>query len=192
VDVPQEVVRLFAQVREALARATAALLGDDVKLAHQVVAGDDAIDTESEDAEQRLWERLEGASVSEVRQLVTLLLLVSELERSADLAAHIAERAAAGLGRVMSPVCRGIVQRMFEVATDMWATATEMLGKPPAAIDLHETDVELDILRDRLMNEAARGEMEPGVASQVALLARFYERIGDHAVNISRRLAGAA
>jgi len=189
VDAPVEVVSLLAQLREQLARGTWALLNDDVELAHQVVAGDDAIDVGCADAEARLWDELEAASGADSRQLVSLLFLVSELERSADLAAHIAERAAAGLGRAMSPVSRGIVQRMFEVATDMWASAGEMLDASPVVEDLHETDEELDILRDRLMTEAAAGEMEPGVVSQVTLLARFYERLGDHAVNISRRLA---
>jgi phosphate uptake regulator len=31
--------------------------------------------------------------------------------------------------------------------------------------------------------------MRAPVVAQVALLARFYERIGDHAVNLSRRIA---
>lgn len=187
-DAPAEVMNLFAMVREQLARGTWALLNDDVELANKVVAGDDAIDEGCAAAERRIWDELEVAGGVN-RTLVSLLFLVSELERSADLATHIAERAVAGLGRDMSPVSRGIVQRMFEVATDMWGRAAEMLGGSPVVEDLHETDEELDILRDRLMNEVTIGQMEPRIVSQVTLLARFYERLGDHAVNISRRLA---
>jgi phosphate transport system protein len=189
VDAPSEVVRLFALVREALARATWSLLNDDVDLAQQVVVGDDAVDVEAGAAESRLWEELRTKSAAETRRVVTLLLLVSELERSADLAAHVAERAVDGLGRQMGPVGRGIVQRMFEVASDMWASAAELLADASRPADLHETDEELDILRDRLMKEAATGGTEPSLAGQMTLLARFYERLGDHAVNISRRLA---
>ncbi len=188
-DAPSEVVRLFALVREALARATWSLLNDDVDLAQQVVVGDDAVDVEAGAAESRLWEELRTKSAAETRRVVTLLLLVSELERSADLAAHVAERAVDGLGRQMGPVGRGIVQRMFEVASDMWASAAELLADASRPADLHETDEELDILRDRLMKEAATGGTEPSLAGQMTLLARFYERLGDHAVNISRRLA---
>lgn len=188
-EAPAEIVSLVALVREQLARGTWALLNTDVVLADQVVAGDDAIDEGCAAAERQIWDQLEGAGGADTRTLVILLFLVSERERSADLAAHIAERAAAGLGRHMSPVSRGIVQRMFEVATEMWASAADMLGGSPVVEDLHETDEELDILRDRLMHEVAAGQMEPGVVSQVTLLARFYERLGDHAVNISRRLA---
>jgi phosphate uptake regulator len=33
----------------------------------------------------------------------------------------------------------------------------------------------------------AREEMPATIAAQVTLLARFYERLGDHAVNLARR-----
>jgi phosphate transport system protein len=184
-------VRLFAQVREALARATWALLNDDVVLGQEVVDGDDATDLDCHSAESFLWDQV-GATTDlvEIRRLVTFIVLASELERSADLAVHIARRAVQGVGRGMSPTSRGIVQRMFEVASEMWANAAGMLDHPHA-LDLAETDEELDILRDRLMHEVARGDLEPGLASQVTLLARFYERLGDHAVNIGRRLTEA-
>ena len=89
----------------------------------------------------------------------------------------------------MTPVSRGIVQRMSEVAIDMWRGASDVFasGRPGPA-DLDETDEELDILHERLTTEVARGSMQPPVAAQVTLLARFYERLGDHAVNLSRRL----
>ena len=46
-------------------------------------------------------------------------------------------------------------------------------------------DVEIDILRDRLTGEVAAETMPTAVAAQVTLLARFYERLGDHAVNLA-------
>ncbi len=54
---------------------------------------------------------------------------------------------------------------------------------------LAEDDKEIDILRQRLMDEIAAEAMPTPVASQVTLLARFYERLGDHAVNLARRIA---
>lgn len=38
------------------------------------------------------------------------------------------------------------------------------------------------------MGEIASGAMPTRVAAQVTLLARFYERLGDHAVNLARRI----
>ena len=54
---------------------------------------------------------------------------------------------------------------------------------------LDEEDEEIDILHERLTGEVARGSMPTAVAAQVTLLARFYERLGDHAVNIANRIA---
>jgi phosphate uptake regulator len=39
-----------------------------------------------------------------------------------------------------------------------------------------------------LTGEISSGGMPASVGAQVTLLARFYERIGDHAVNLARRV----
>src|SRR5579875_1190378 len=191
-DAEQEVLRLFAQVTEALARATWALLSADADLGRSVVDADRQIDSQVGAAEAALWRELDariGAS-AEARRLVRLLVALSELERSADLAEHIAQRAVFGLGGEMTPVSRGIVQRMSEVAIDMWRGAAEVYASgTPGSVDLDETDEELDILHERLTAEVATGSMQPSVAAQVTLIARFYERLGDHAVNLGRRLS---
>lgn len=190
-DARQQVLRLFTRVTEALARATWALLNADVDLGRSVVEADQEIDGEVRSIEGTLWTELDtliGASEN-LRGMVGLLFALSELERSADLAEHIAQRAVFGLGGEMTPVSRGIVQRMSEVAIDMWRATTESYASGgPGDVDLEETDEELDILHDRLTAEVATGSMPPPVAAQVTLLARFYERLGDHAVNLSRRL----
>jgi len=118
------------------------------------------------------------------------LLILPELERSADLAEHIAQRAANNLGTAMSPTSRGIVQRMSDVALAMWTVVSDSYRDGISrAKELTEADDEIDALRDRLINEVAKNTMTIETASQVALLARFYERLGDHAVNLARRIA---
>lgn len=191
-ETEQQVQRLFAQVTEALARATWALLNADATLGRAVVDGDREIDERVASVEESLWQELGalGEQVHEIRRLVGALLVLPELERSADLAEHIAQRAVFGLGGEMTPVSRGIVQRMSEVAIDMWRAAADAHANGESqGLELHETDEELDILHGRLTAEVSGGSMQPPVAAQVTLLARFYERIGDHAVNLSRRVA---
>ena len=58
----------------------------------------------------------------------------------------------------------------------------------PRASALTEDDEEIDILHDRLTGEIAAGTMPSAVGAQVTLVARFYERLGDHAVNLARRI----
>jgi phosphate transport system protein len=186
-----DVSRLFALVSEALAAATDALLAAEPAQGSRVVAGDEAIDELSGRLSERIWEdfdRLVPAS-DELRRLVGLLLIVPELERSADLAEHIAQRAVTGLGPDMSAVSRGIVQRMSDVALEMWREAAESYThRIPAGTHLDQADEELDILRDRLTKEVASAAMPHSVAAQVTLIGRFYERLGDHAVNLAKRI----
>jgi phosphate transport system protein len=190
--VESNVLNLFASVREALARATYALLNGDMELGQAVVDGDQQIDELTADLELAIWSRIDAEELDrdELRHLVALLLILPELERSADLAEHIAQRALGSVGAEMSPVARGIVQRMSEVAADMWqSTAAAYVERPGGSLELQEEDEELDILHDRLSAEIANGDMSTSVAAQVTLISRFYERIGDHAVNLSRRIA---
>jgi phosphate transport system protein len=187
-----QVRQLFAEVREALARATFALLHADLELAQRVVDGDQEIDDRTSELELMVWSQIdtEDPDRERVRQLIGVLLILPELERSADLAEHIAQRALTNTGLEMTPVVRGIVQRMSEVAAEMWqAIGVAYIEKNAASLELDEEDEELDILHERLTTEIAKGDMSTTVAAQLTLISRFYERIGDHAVNLSRRIA---
>ena len=190
-DVEKQVAQVFSLVCEALALATDSLLGGEPREASRIVAADESVDELTGQLSEAIWDRLERfvPANSEARRLVGLLLVLPELERSADLAEHIAQRAVGNLGASMSPVSRGIVQRMSEVALEMWraATAGYISGKVSAA-ELDQTDEELDILSQRLSSEVGTAAMPAQVAAQVTLLGRFYERLGDHAVNLARRI----
>jgi phosphate transport system protein len=89
----------------------------------------------------------------------------------------------------MTAVSRGIVQRMSDLALEMWHEAANSYTRRTAAGTLlDEADEELDILRDRLTKEVATAAMPASVAAQVTLIGRFYERLGDHAVNLAKRI----
>ena len=138
-----------------------------------------------------IWQELQERPVQgdDLRYLVGLLLIIPELERSADLAEHVAQRAVENLGAAMTPRSRGIVQLMTEVANEMWQEAADAFGGRIRVADrLAKADEEMDILHDRLTREVGEEEMPASVAAQVTLLARFYERLGDHAVNLARRI----
>jgi phosphate transport system protein len=183
--------QLFELVSGALATATEALLGNDVAAGLRVVEGDQSVDDLISEVELLVWSQVGDETDSRVamRHLVGLLLILPELERSGDLAEHIAQRAVTGLGVEMSPLSRGIVQRMAEVALEMWSEAAAAYADRVAdPADLAETDEEIDILHERLTREIAAGSMPTAVGAQVTLLARFYERLGDHAVDLARRV----
>ena len=193
--IDQQINHIFALVAEALAAATDALLGGNIAGGQAVVDRDQAIDEMTADVVRQVWVRLDSGSTSreELHHLVGLLLILPELERSADLAEHIAQRAVNNLGAEMSPTSRGIVQRMTEVALDMWRTAADAYAERSAqGVALDEDDEEMDLLHERLTREIAAEEMPTPVATQLTLVARFYERLGDHAVNLAHRIGAFA
>src|SRR5665213_2007045 len=189
--IDHKVIQLFALVSEALAKATHALLNDEPLLGQSVIDGDQAVDALTAEVELLIWDELQERPVQgdELRYLVGLLLIIPELERSADLAEHVAQRAVDHLGTYMSPRSRGIVQLMTEVANEMWQEAADAFGERNRIGErLEKADEEMDTLHVDLTREVAAEEMPVTIAAQVTLLARFYERLGDHAVNLARRI----
>ena len=190
-----QIVQIFALVGESMAGATHALLSGDRELAKSVVEKDMAIDNLVNSivvtAEAQLLEN-DALNIADRRRLLTLLRILPEVERSGDLAEHIARRAARGLGSEMSPRSRGLVERMGEVASTIWREATDVIidGKLEQAGAIEEIDDELDDLHVSLTAELTSGSMTLPVAVELALLARFYERFGDHCVNLARRQVG--
>jgi phosphate transport system protein len=194
-DLRPQVVQIFALVGEAIAGATHALLAGDRELAKRVVEKDIVIDELVNAAvDTTETQLLENPSLTseDRRQLLTLLRILPEVERNGDLAEHIARRAARGLGNEMSPRSRGLIERMGEVASMIWREATDVIidGKTEAVGAIEDIDDELDDLHVSLTAELTSGSMTLPVAVELALLARFYERFGDHCVNLARRQVG--
>ena len=132
-----------------------------------------------------------GRSAEERRELIALGRILPEIERNGDLAEHIARRAARGLGQEISARARGLVERMGEVAASIWSMTAEVSTSRSAAdaSAVEDLDDELDDLHVTLIAEVSSGSMSLPVAIELAMVARFYERFGDHAVNLARRMA---
>jgi phosphate transport system protein len=193
--IDQKVVRLFALVSEAVAAANEALLGDDTEALAVVRAGEATIDAlmlELETDIERLL-LLQAPVAGELRYALALIRIVPELERSGDLAEHIAKRAGTGLVAQLTPAARGMVERMGTVAAEIWRAAGDAFADRDrtAGDALEEADDELDDLHTALTTELLSGGLPPALAADATLVARFYERLGDHAVHIAVRVARA-
>jgi phosphate transport system protein len=191
-EVDRRVIHLFARVSDAIAGATDALLSGDRERAKTLVRGDAEIDSLYRQIDTLVLDHLRVAAGQPeiVEYCVSVLRLLPELERSGDLAAHIARRATRGVAAETSPRARGLIERMGEVATSMWAMAADAYGdrSPSIALRLDEFDDEMDELHLTLIAELASGEMALPIVIELTLVARFYERLGDHAVNVTRRV----
>jgi phosphate transport system protein len=194
-----KVIELFAMVAEDLPEATRALLNGDREVVRvlrergQVI---DALYPEIEDLVNREI-LLQAPVASDLRFLLSVLRIVPELSRSHHLVTSIAGRANHILSGDLSPRCRGLVERMGALGDEMWRQAADSWYQRDrsAASALDQRDDEMDELHASLIGELAAGAMTLPVTMEMTLVARFYERLGDRAVNIGYRviyLAGSS
>jgi phosphate transport system protein len=191
-EIDQKVIQLFALVSEGVAAATDAFLSGDRDAAKSLVDSDKAIDSLYCDIEELVQRQfaLQSPMARDMRFLLSVLRIVPELERSGDLAEHIAARAARGISGALTPRIRGLIEQMGRVGTEMWRMAADAYADRNAdvAVRLNERDDEVDELHVSLTAELVSGQLTMPVALEMALVGRFYERLGDHAVNIAERI----
>ncbi len=195
-EIDREVLRLFAMVGEGVAGATHALLAGDREAAKILADQDEAVDILYRRIEEQTLDLIADRSLcyDELRYLVAVLRMLPDLERNGDLAEHVARRAARGLGTELSARSRGLIERMGEVATSMWRATTDAYAQRQASgfATVDDLDDEMDDLHVSLTVETVAGTMPLPVAIELAMVARFYERFGDHAVNLAKRVASLA
>ena len=198
-DIEAKVVELFTMVADDLPKATEILLGGTSEMVRALAERDRVIDAlypEIEDlADRELL--LQAPVASDLRLLVSVLRVVPELERSHDLVVDIARRASHILSEDLTPRTRTLIGEMGNLAADMWRQAVDCWRQRDraAAVALNERDDEMKELYASLIAEIASGRMTVPVTMEMTLVARFYERLADHAYNIARRvvyLAGSA
>ena len=194
-----KVIELFAMVAEDLPEATSALLTGNNEIMHKLLERDKVISALYPETEQLANREilLQAPVAGDLRFLLSVLRILTEFELSHDLVIQIASRANYFLSEDLSPRSRGIVERMGSLASDMWRQAADCWYQRDrsAAQALAERDDEMDQLYSSLIAELASGRMSLPVTMEMTLVARFYERLADHAVNIARRvvyLAGTA
>lgn len=192
-EIDAKVRQLFALVVDGISAATDALLTGDREAADRLVEQDELIVDELYHQIEELVQNqlvLQSPMAGDLRFLLVVLRIVPELERSGDLAEHIAQRAVRGLSEELTPRVRGLIEQMSRTGAEMWRVAADAYAeRDPAAYErLEDRDDELDDLHVSLTAELSSGRMSIPVAVEVALLARFYERLGDHAVNVAKRV----
>lgn len=189
-----DLVVLAAHVTEAIPRGTDALLSGDLAAAQAIIDHDDVLDRLAVEIEERciVSMALQQPVADDLRALVAAIRLVSEIERSGDLMVNVAK----GYCRIhpveLPPTIRGYIQEMGEQATQLFRMSMDAYAEGDADLAgrLGALDDRLDGIHAGYIAEvlAWGGGGDVGTAVQLALIGRFYERIGDHAVNIGERV----
>ena len=194
--VRSDISRLGAYVVELIPRVTDILLQQDLEGAEYVLRADVDIDVRTHDVEERALTMLalQAPVAGDLRAIAAALRLAPEIERSADLCCNIAKAARRIYGHDLDPKLRGGIQRMSDQAQQEYREAVEAYLNVDAARAAAIGD--MDELLDQIHREFiaqifethADSALDLQVAVQLALIGRFYERLGDHAVNISKRV----
>jgi phosphate transport system protein len=187
------IIELFAMIAEDLPEATNALLTGSNEIMQRLAERDKIISALYPETEALANREilLQAPVADDLRFLLAVLRVLTEFELSHDLVIQIATRGNHFLADDLSPRARGLVERMGIVAADMWRQAADCWYQRDraAASALAERDDEMDQLYSSLIGELASGALSLPVTMEMTLVARFYERLGDHAVNVGRRVA---
>jgi phosphate transport system protein len=177
----------------AMGRATQALIDADVQLADNVIAADDVVDALRNDIEARAFDILarQQPVASDLRTLIATLRMVSDLERSGDLAEHVAEMARRRYPNSAIPASlRAVVLEMGQVAQRIIAKAGSVVATRDvvSAREIERDDDVMDDLHRKMLRTILGGKWDEGVetAVDVAMIGRYYERFADHAVSVAR------
>lgn len=188
-------VAMASEVRHALRQATRALLTADQVLAENVLADDEGINAMFRNVEETVYELLARQSpvAGDLRAIITSLHIATDIERMGDLAEHIAKTSLRRKPEIAVPA------ELHEIFTEMGKVADRMAKKVVAVLaerdatlgaELEKDDDEMDALERQLFKALFEGEWPHGIEAAVdtALLARFYERYADHAVNAGKQV----
>jgi phosphate transport system protein len=194
-----DVIRLAALTTEAIGAGTQAFLDADLTAAEEVIENDDDIDDLTHSIEDSCYQLLarQQPMATDLRTVVSVLRIVHELERSADLMVNVAKTTRRLYPHSVDPKLRGIIQKMGEQAGTQTRVALDAFADsdPSAAFALADMDDTMDDLTKSLFRHILAGGGTAGddegnvlLAVQLALVGRHYERIADHAVTIGQRV----
>ncbi|HET9187871.1 MAG TPA: phosphate signaling complex protein PhoU [Acidothermaceae bacterium] len=193
--ITEQLVEMTRLVGTALTSATEALLGADVTIAEAVIDGDAAVNVLRDRVERRTVDLIarQQPVAGDLRMLTTGLRITSDLERSGDMAVHIAK-----LARRKYPAC-AVPPELQATIREMGVAAAAMVGKAADVIrtrdltlagELESDDDVIDALHKTLLVTMLAPDWPHGVdtAIDLALAGRYYERFADHAVSVARQV----
>jgi phosphate transport system protein len=188
----KQLVGLSAKVEESVKRAVQSIEENDVELARRVIKDDEIIDQKEIDIEEECLKilALYQPVAIDLRFLVAVLKINSDLERIGDLAQNISKHTL----RIFE---KPILKRPFNFQ-EIYRHVQSMLKKSldslvrldaDAAYEVLKEDDEVDRLHSQMAKEAVKKvEKESDKADTLIHymhIARHLERIADHATNIA-------
>lgn len=194
-QIGDDLLQMSRHVADAIRDASTALTTGDLELAERVIEADERVDELERALDERCITLLarQQPVATDLRVIVSSLRMSSSIERMGDLARHIAQ-----VVRLRYPQ-PAIPEGAHRIFADLSTAAIKVSND---IVKLLETrDLQLasavesdDDVLDELHTETFRltlAESWDGTTAEtvdITLLARFFERFGDHAVSVARRI----
>lgn len=191
----EQLTQMSGLVSAAMANATQALLEGDLALAESVISADAQIDAQQRHLDDRAVALLarESPVATDLRVVVSALRMSTSIERMGDLARHVASQA-----RLRHPhpvVPESLVPTIYE----MGAAASSIASKAGTVIATRDLELAAQVERDDdRLDELHRSIFTAMQAPEwqetaertidMTLCSRYFERYGDHAVSVVRRV----
>lgn len=198
-DLKSRLVRMGHDVGRTIADGVSALTTGDRTLAQAIIAHDDEINRLRYDIEEQCYELIatQQPLASDLREIISILLIAIELERIADHSKNLAEIVIhVGNAPLLKTVAE--IPRIAEVDQAMLAQSLDAFTRRDAemARAVCDRDDEIDTLYQRVFRELLDYVTEdPRTVSRALNLlfaAHNLERIGDRVTNIGERVIYAA
>ncbi|WP_394271735.1 phosphate signaling complex protein PhoU [Butyricicoccus sp.] len=188
----EDLISMAALVETAISRAVEALKKYDADLARITMAGDKEVDQKEREIESTCLKLLlqQQPVARDLREISTALKMITDMERIGDLAEDIAE-VTLFLCDKPSYVAPEQLSYMAEATIKMVrdsidAFVTHDLAAAHAVIEYDDVVDKLFADTRAVLVERIHESLEDAEqAMDIMMIAKYFERIGDHAVNIS-------
>ena len=182
----------------AIESAMTALRTGDTELARSVIARDSEIDSAEHEIEHRcltLFLRQQPVA-GDLRQISAALKMITDMERIGDQALDIAETA--GFMGPLDEEDAGLFKSLAQIVVAMVTDSVDayVSRDPEAARAVAKRDDEADdvfkAIKSAMIERLSRRPGDGEYALDLLMIAKYLERIGDHATNIAEWVEFAA
>jgi len=188
----EKVLKIGSLVETAIHDSIRSLVERDSDIAKKVIKRDheiNALDVQIDEECTRLI-ALRQPKARDLRFIITTMKITTDLERMGDLAVNIAERA---LELNEEPQLKPYIDipRMAEISQDMVRDALDAFvrGCTKLPYEVIKREDEVDDLTEQVFNELLifmmRDPKTVTRATRISYVAKYLERIADHATNIA-------
>lgn len=186
----RELTEMGALCEEVIALAAKALLEGDNKLAAMVAPLDSEIDQKERDIESLCLKLLlqQQPVARDLRQISAALKMITDMERIGDQAEDIAEivtymESECDDSTLLREMAKATIKMVTESVDAYVRRDTELAAMVIAEDDM--VDDYFNQVKKELIAEISKNPISGEQTLDLLMVAKYFERIGDHAVNIA-------